>query len=158
MSAYPEPRRLVLTATDFRRLTWLEHARSAALAGLALDQAVEVLRKINRKAATPDESVAGTVYCYAVAYALERRLDPTIAWEVAQTWDVRVDLDEEADPLLEAEARAGVEAALATGLPPATAGELTLSQIDAYRAVRAEAAEAAAKGRRPRARRARVHR
>ena len=68
----------------------------------------------------------------------ERRLDPSLSWEAAQAVDLVLDLEASAaDPVAEAEATATVEAALATGLPPAVAGELSLAQVDAYRTVRA---------------------
>jgi hypothetical protein len=63
-------------------------------------------------------------------------LDPSLTWEIAQTWDVALDLSAGQDPVAEAEATATVEAALVTGLPPDVAGELTLAQLDAYRQAR----------------------
>ena len=55
-----------------------------------------------------------------------------MSWAEAQTWRVEFDLDAVDDGLIDAEAEAVVAAALATGLPPSVAGELTLAEVGAY--------------------------
>jgi hypothetical protein len=155
VSTYPDARRVVLSIADLRRLTVLERARACALAGVAESDIGELLRAIASRKGDPDELERGVLLLYALAYQLERRLDRDLTWEQAQELDLALDLQDGAeDPIAEAEARASVETALATGLSPADAGELTLAQLDAYRSVRAEQARAA----RPRTRRARVGR
>lgn len=154
MTAYPEARRVVLTLADLRRLTVLERARASAIVGIAESEIAELLRTIGRRDGSPDELERGVLLLYALAYQLERRIDPALSWEDAQAFDLALDLDANAsDAIAEAEALASVETAIATGLSPADAGELTLAQLDAYRTVRAEQA-----ARVPRARRARVRR
>jgi len=154
VTAYPEARRVVLTLADLRRLTVLERARASAIVGIAESEIAELLRTIGRRDGSPDELERGVLLLYALAYQLERRIDPALSWEDAQAFDLALDLDANAsDAIAEAEALASVETAIATGLSPADAGELTLAQLDAYRTVRAEQA-----ARVPRARRARVRR
>jgi hypothetical protein len=153
--SYPDARRVVLSLADLRRLTVLERARACAIVGIAESDIGELLRAIASRKGDPDELERGVLLLYALAYMLERRIDPELTWEQAQGLDLALDLEASAsDPVAEAEARASVETALATGLPPAVAGELTLAQLDAYRTVRAEQAQAS----RPRTRRARVAR
>jgi hypothetical protein len=149
---YPEPRRVPITYADTRRLTLLERARACVLAGVDEDDLGPLLEATAKRHATPEQALLATRCFYAIAYELELRLDRSISWEEAQTWDVVLDLTAPADPIAEAEARTSIEASLATGLPPAVAGDLTLAQLDAYGRIRADAA----KGRRTR--RARVRR
>lgn len=132
MTRYPEPRRVVLTLADTRRLTILERARACALAGIAEADLGPLLRTVAAHEGDPSALETGALLLYALAYQLERRIDPGTSWEVAQTWDLALDL-EAGDPVADAEAEAVVDAAIATGLPPAVAGELTLAQLDAYR-------------------------
>jgi hypothetical protein len=156
MTAYPEPRRIVLTLPDLRRLTVLERARACAIAGIGEREIRPLLVAVTSRQGEPADLERGVLLLYAIALQLERRLDPALTWEAAQTWDLAVDLDAAPDPVAEAEAHAAVEAALATGLPPAEAGELTLAHLEAYGDVRAEADERAARA--PRRRHRRVHR
>lgn len=132
MSRYPDARRVVLTLADTRRLTILERARACALAGIAEAELGPLLRAVAGRKGDPAALERGALLLYALAYQLERRLDPGVSWEVAQSWDLALDLEAD-DPLAEAEATASVDAAIATGLPPNVAGELTLAQLDAYR-------------------------
>jgi hypothetical protein len=144
---YPEPRRVVVAYADARRLTILERARACAVAGVAERDLAGLLEAYTHRRATPADELRGSILFYAIAWQLERRLDPGVTWEAAQTWDVALDLEAPADPVAEAEARASVEASAATGLPPAIAGELTLAQLEVY----GELAEAR-NGRGPRSR------
>lgn len=131
----PDARRVVLTLADLRRLTILERARAAATVGVAERELAPLLRAVVGRDGSPEEIERAVELLYAIAYQLGRRLEPALTWEEAQTWDLALDL-EAADPVAEAEATASVEAALATGLPPDVAGELSLAQLDAYRAAR----------------------
>lgn len=147
---YPEARRVVLELADLRRLTILERARACAITGIAEQEIGPLLRAVSSRDGSPADLERGVTLLYAIAYLLERRLDPSLSWEEAQTFDLALDLDAAPDPIAEAEATASVEASLATGLPPAIAGELTLAQLDAYGTVRKRAER--------RQHRARVHR
>jgi hypothetical protein len=133
VSAYPEPRRVVLTLADTRRLTVLERARACGVAGIAVADIGPLLRAVASREGDAQTLETGVLVLYAIAYQLERRLDPSITWADAQTWDLALDLETEPDAADELEAEESVEAALATGLPPAVAGQLTMAQLDAYR-------------------------
>ncbi len=145
MSRYPDARIVTLTRADLRRLTILERARATAIVGVGEAQLEPLVDAVLRHEGTAATIATGAELFYALAYQLERRLDRSLTWEEAQTWDVRFDLTID-DPIADAEAVASVEAAIATGLPPAVAGELTLAQLDAYR----EHADAIGKRRRRR--------
>ena len=140
MTEYPEPRRVVLALADTRRLTILERARACAIAGVAEKQIAGLLLAVAGDDASPEQIELGATLLYALAWQLERRLDPAVSWAEAQTWSLALDLTGPPDPVAEAEARASVEAALATGLSPAVAGELSLAQVEAYGSIRREAA------------------
>lgn len=149
MSGYPEPRRVELRPLDTKRLTVLELARALAVAEVTQREVGPLLHAVVNRDGTPAELERGTTLLYAIAWQLERRVAPATTWAEAQTWAVAMaeDLEDlEAGAMLEAEARAGVEAALATGLPPAVAGELSMAQIGAYADVRAEAAKRRPRG------------
>lgn len=132
MSAYPDARVVVVTYADLRRLTILERARACAIAGVGEDELERLVDAVVRHEGTADDLERGSTLFYAMALQLERRLDRSLSWDDAQTWDVKLDL-EARDEIADAEAKASVDAAIATGLPPAVAGELTLAQLDAYR-------------------------
>lgn len=132
MTHYPEPRRLVLTGADTHRLTVIERARACALVGIGEKDIGPLIRAVTLHNADAATLETGATLLYAIAYQLERRIDPGVTWEIAQTWDLAFDL-ETGDAVADAAAEASVEAALATGLPPNVAGDLTLAQIDAYR-------------------------
>lgn len=154
MSAYPDRRRVVLTLADTRRLTILERARACAVAGIGEADIGPLLRAVASHKGDPTAIETGVTLLYAIAYQLERRLDPGLTWEDAQTLDLALDLDAPTDPVAEAEARASVDAALGTGLPPSIAGELTLAQLEAY----GDARERQAAARPHRRARTRAHR
>jgi hypothetical protein len=132
VSRYPEPRAVVVTLADLRRTTVLERARACAIAGVGETELARLVDSVIRHEGSPEDIARGSTVFYALALQLEIRLDRSWTWEQAQTWDVKLDLSA-ADPVADAEAKASVDAALATGLPPAVAGELTLAQLDAYR-------------------------
>lgn len=138
--SYPTPARVVLTVADIRSMTVLERARACATVGVRETEIAPLLRAVSSHRGSPEELERAVELLYAMAYQLGRRIEPALTWADAQTWELALDLDGPMDPLAEAEARAGVEASLATGLPPAEAGELTLAQLEAYGDVRAEAA------------------
>lgn len=146
MSEYPEPRLVELTWGQTQSLTVLEQARACVLAGVKPGQAARLMRAYASGEADPEEILAGATLFYAVAYELELRKDPGVTWETAQTWRVAIAAGEP-DPMIAAEARAKVETAIATGLPPAVAGDLTMAEVGAYADI--------AKESRPRARRSR---
>jgi len=131
VSAYPEPRRIVLTLADLRRMTVLERARVCVIAGISEAEIRGLLATMTGGKGSPEDLERGVLLLYACAWQLERRRDPELSWETAQAWDLALDL-ETADPLEDAEARASVDAARATGLPPREAGALTLAQVEAY--------------------------
>ena len=126
-----EPREVVVTFADAHRLTVLEVARACVLAGVRQTDVTETLRHL-RGDASPEEVLAATLLLYGIAYELRRRDEPELTWAEAQTWRVVLDL-ETRDELAEAEAEARVDAALATGLDPDRAGELTVAELEAYR-------------------------
>jgi hypothetical protein len=148
---YPEPRRIVLTWADSMSLTVLEQARACVLAGIGQRDAARLQRALIDESASPDDVLRGTTLWYAIAYELELRRDPSITWEEAQRWRLAFDpagRDTRAE-LLEAEAEARVTAALATGIPPEQAGDLSMADLAAYRDVRARGErEARRRGRR----------
>jgi hypothetical protein len=150
VSAYPDPpRRVVLTLADLRALTVLERARACAISGVADRDLAGLLRTVAGRNSEPAELELAVTLLYAMVLQLERRRDPAISWEDVQTWDVAIDLDANSvDPIADAEAAATVDAALATGLPPAIAGDLTMAQLERY----GQAAETRQRGRRSRAR------
>lgn len=151
---YPEPRTVVLTWADGMSLTVLEQARACVLAGVGQREAARLQRAIIDESADPEDMLRGTLLWYAIAYELELRRDPGISWEEAQRWRVQFDpagRDQRAE-LLEAEAEARVTAALATGIPPEQAGDLSMADLAAYRDVRARAEREAKRGRRGRRR------
>ena len=150
MSAYPEPRHVTLTLADLRRLTLLERARVCAIAKVSEAELGPLLEAALLRRLTPEQNLVASTVFYAMAYELELRLDRSLTWAEAETWDVAVDLEAGEDPIAEAEARTSVEASIATGLPPAVAGDLTVAQLDAYVDIRKRAER--------RTRRARVHR
>ena len=82
---------------------------------------------------------------YAMAFELGLRDERELTWDDAQRWRVTLDLDA-TDELADAEAEAVVEAAIATGLPLAEAGALTVRELDAYRSVAERARVAAGRG------------
>jgi hypothetical protein len=133
VSEYPTPRRIVLSLADTRRLTVLERARACALAGIAPAEIGPLLRAVAAQQGDAAALESGVTLLYAIAYQLERRIDPALAWADAQSWDLALDLESEPDAGDELAAEESVEYAIATGLPPAVAGELTMAQLDAYR-------------------------
>lgn len=148
--SYPEPRRIVLNVADLRRLTVLEKARGAAAAGVSEREVGPLLRAMTTRDDDPAAIERGVLLFYAFAWQLERRLDPDLTWEAAQTFDLALDLEPEtADPIADAEAAAAVDMAIATGLSPAAAGELTLAQVETYAKRRREAERTAQTRRRP---------
>lgn len=127
----PEPREMVVTLAGIRSLTILEIARASAIAGVRRADAVRLLRSLNDPNGDPADLERGALLLYAWALMLERRRDPAVTWEAAQTWRVVLDLDA-VDPIADAEAEASVAVARATGLPPREAATLTLAQAEAY--------------------------
>lgn len=153
MSGYPEPRAVVVPWADTQRLTVLESARACVLAGVKPEQAQRLMRRYAAGEAEAEELLEGALLLYAVTYQLELRRDPAATWDAWQR--VRVTVDTTArDPVLEAEARASVRTAIATGLPPAIAGQLTGAEVSAY----ADAFAERERGHRPAQRRHRVRR
>lgn len=144
--SYPQPRVVRMTWADAMSLTVLETARACAAAGISDRDARRLMAAVTSGSGTPDEIERGTLLYYAIAWQLERRLDPAVTFEDAQAWRVELDADAR-DPVAEAEARASVSAALETGLPPDAAGQLTTAQIGAYREIRAEQAKQAKRAR-----------
>lgn len=132
-----EPRPVTLTLAGIRSLTILEAARANTLAGVRQSDVGRFMRLLEKQNAPPEELELAFTLLYAYAYELARRDEPGLTWAEAQTWRVELDL-EAGDELAEAEARASVQAAVLTGLPPAVAGELTQSQLAEYHEINAE--------------------
>jgi hypothetical protein len=126
-----EPRPVTVTMAGIRSLTILEIARASAISDVPRGDAERLLRSLNDPNGNPADLERAALMLYAWALMLERRANPALSWDEAQTWRVTLDL-EAVDPIAEAEASASVEAAVATGLPPDVAGNLTLAQSDAY--------------------------
>jgi hypothetical protein len=143
-SELTEPRAVTLTLAGIRGLTVLEIARACAISGVRSADAARLLRGLNDPAGDPGDLERATELLYACAMQLERRRDPALTWETAQTWRLTFDLDH-TDPIADAEAEASVSAAIATGLPPSAAGALTMAQAEAYEN-RARELAAAGKG------------
>lgn len=122
---------VTVTPTQIANMTWLEIARAAALAGVKRKDWSGVIHATNDPDADPAEMLRGTLLGYAWAYVLVRRDEPAVTWDEAQTWAVAITNDP-IDPALEDEARAAVEAALVTGLPPHEAGALTSAELAVY--------------------------
>lgn len=151
---YATPRRVELRLLDNDRLTILEYGHALAATGVRDRETAHLLAIAYKlRDADPAELVRALELVYAIAWQLERRADRSLTWDDAQTWDV---VPLEPTPAELEEARQAREAdelvatvAVGTGLPPAVAGELTLSQV---------AGLAAARKPERRRRRARVHR
>jgi hypothetical protein len=149
MSRYPEPRELRLSWGDVQRsLTILDLARAAAAAGVPVERANELVGLALTRDGDPDAVLAGALLIYAIAWQLERKIDPSVTWDEAQSWRVIFEADPVAQAQAADEAALIVGAAILSGVPPAaTAGELTLAQLDAY----ADARQRATRARRRRA-------
>lgn len=126
-----DPRAVTVTLAGIRSLTILEVARASAIAGVRQGDARRLLRSLNDPAGDPADVELAATLLYAWALMLERRAEPGLTWEQAQTWRVVLELGS-TDPIAEAEAEATVAAALMTGLPPDVAGGLTLAQAEQY--------------------------
>jgi hypothetical protein len=142
------PRLVELTPAQVHGMTVLESARALALAGVSQRDAERLLRTFARADADPAQLLAAAELLYAIAYQVVHRHEPSVSWEEAQGWRVVLDLEAGVDELAEAEAAASVDAAIVTGLPPAVAGELTMSQLERYRELAAERTKRARRGRR----------
>jgi hypothetical protein len=145
-----EPREVAVTLAIGRSLTVLESARALAVARIRQADAERFLRLFARTDAEPEDLVTATEFLYAIAWQWIRRSEPAVTWDEAQRWRVILDLEEPVDELAEAEARAAVDAAIATGLEPAVAGGLSLRHMDEYRRIHAEREKRAKRGRRAR--------
>ena len=141
--SYPEPRRIEITWSDIRGLTVLEAARACALAGVSPADAERLIAAYALAQLEPAEVLTAATLLYAIVLQLERRNDPAATWEAVQLLQVALNAEDpdRLEELATAEARAEVEAAIATGLPPHEAGQLTMRQVGAYREVAAAARE-----------------
>lgn len=126
-----EPRNVVVTLAGIKSMTILEIARASVIANIKRSETERLLRNLVRNDADPSELERGALLLYAWAFQLVKRDEPDLTWEDAQTWRVTFDLDI-TDPMQEAEAEARIAAALATGLPPAIAEQLTLADMGVY--------------------------
>ena len=126
-----EPRRVTVTIAAIKSLTILEVARASATAGVKRTDTERLLRTMVDPDSDPAELVKGATLLYAWAWQIVKRDEPDATWQEAQTWRVVFDVDA-TDPVAEAEAEARVNAAIATGLTPAEAGSLTLSEMAVY--------------------------
>lgn len=129
-----EPRAVTLTLADARSLTVLEVTRACSLAGVRQGDVRSLMRSLGSGDTPPEQLERAVTLLYAMAFELKLRDERELTWDDAQRWRVTLDLDA-SDELAEAEAEAVVEAAIATGLPPREAGELTVRELDAYRTV-----------------------
>lgn len=145
-----EPRPVTLTLAGIRSLTALEVARANTLAGIRQKDVRRVMRLIDRLDDAPPADVELCMtLLYAYAYVLTRRSERELTWEDAQGWRLELDLVTR-DEIADAEAKASVQAAVLTGLPPAEAGLLTQAQLEEYREISAERDRLARQGSRRR--------
>lgn len=136
-----ELREVVVTVAAIKSLTILEVARASATVGVKRTDTERLLRALADPDGDPAALEQGAELLYAWAWQLVRRDEPATTWLEAQSWRVTFDLETD-DPIAEAEAEARVAAAVATGLPPAIAGELTMADMGAYATVAANAEKA----------------
>jgi hypothetical protein len=129
-----DPREVTITLAECRSLTVLEVARACSLAGVRQSDVRSLMRSLGSGDTPPEHLERAVTLLYAMAFELRLRDEHELTWDDAQRWRVTLDLDA-IDELADAEATAVVEAAIATGLPPREAGELTVAQLDAYREV-----------------------
>jgi hypothetical protein len=128
-----EPREVVVTFADARRLTVLEVARACRLADVRQADVKTMLAALDTDVgASPEDVERGATLLYAIAFELHLRDEPGLTWADAQRWRVILDLTTR-DELAEAEAEARVDAAIVTGLPLDRAGEVTVAELEAYR-------------------------
>jgi hypothetical protein len=127
-----EPRRVTVSLGQLKRLTILELARAQAIAKVRQSDAERLLRTLVDKDADPAELELAARMLYAWTWQLVRRDEPAATWQEAQTWRVELDLDAVDDPYVDEEARAVVEVAIATGLPPREAAQVTFAELEAY--------------------------
>jgi hypothetical protein len=142
VSAYPTPRRIELRVLETDRLTMLEYGRVLAAANVRDGDVAPLLRLVFRKVrdADPGDVLRAMTLVYAIAWQLERRLDPAVTWQDAQAWDV-VPLEATPDDYEAARLERSADVlvakvALGTGLPFEAAGELTLAQVEAMHEAR----------------------
>lgn len=126
-----EPRVVTVSIAGIRSLTILEIARASAIANVKRTDTERLLRTLVNRDTDPADLERGATLLYAWAFQLVKRDEPATTWEDAQTWRVVFDV-ETVDDVADAEADASVRAAVATGLPPHEAGELTLREMDVY--------------------------
>jgi hypothetical protein len=127
-----EPRLVTVSLGQLKRLTVLELARAQATARVRQSDAERLLRTLVDANADPAELELAARMLYAWTWQLVRRDEPGATWEEAQTWRVELDLDAIDDPYVDDEARAVVEVAVATGLPPREAALVTFAELEAY--------------------------
>jgi hypothetical protein len=152
LSGYPEPRRVEISTADVLGLTVLEWARVSVIANVPQQRLGTLARLAIDKNGEPDEIELGVMVLYAIAYQLERRINPLLTWEDAQAWRVVVSTAPEAAALAEAEAEAEVAAAMLSGAPIVRrAGELRIAHVAAYADAREKQRKAARRGGRRRA-------
>jgi hypothetical protein len=132
-SRYPEPRRVEISTADVLGLTVLEWARVSVVADVARERLAGLTRLAVTNTGEPAEIEAAARVVYAIALMLERRLDPAISWDEAQTWRVVMRRAPAEAALIEAEAEAEVSAAILTGTPvEPRAGALRIAHVAAY--------------------------
>jgi len=142
VSSYLEPRTVVLRVTDTDRMTLLEFGRALAAVDVRVPEVGPLLRAAFRPELDADPATfeRGLELAYAIAWQLERRADPSISWEEAQTWDVQpaapTPAEIEAARILTQGDELVAKVAAGTGLPPEVAGALTMSQVGALGAAR----------------------
>ena len=126
-----EPRNVVVTLAGIKSMTILEVARASVIANIKRSETERLLRTLLQKDADPSDLEKAALLLYAWAFQITKRDEPNLTWEDAQTWRVTFDLDI-TDPMQEAESEARIAAAVATGLPPAIAEQLTIADMGAY--------------------------
>jgi hypothetical protein len=137
------------TTADLLGLTALEWARVSVLAKVPQDRLNELARAAIDHRASPEEIELGTLILYAAALQLERRINPALTWDDAQTWHVAIRSAPEESRAIEAEADAVVQAAMISGAPVVErAGDLTVAHMAAYGRARDRARAGAPRSRR----------
>lgn len=126
-----DPRRVDFTLADRRRLTVVEIARACAAADVGPQDADGMFARLVKGQGTGDEFLRAVTLTTAFAWQLAKRDEPDLTLDDALAWDLHVIVGEP-DRVQDAEAALTVAAAVATGLSPREAGQLTAAELDEY--------------------------
>ena len=132
---------LDLNTFDPTGLTLIEVLDMSEAAGIDSGELVSVL---NETGMSPTKARV----LYALAWCIMRRAEPDVKFSDVLTWklDLIGKVETKVSNRAQARARARVNAAKLTGLPPAESDKLTIAELDAYR--QAQPRRRAVRGRR----------